>query len=123
MPKDFMTINPVAARKLAERGSGPLVARATETVAMHARILAPGSMKTKIRVVVSPTAGGLGMVISEHPATTFVLYGTKAHPISAKPGGVLRFKWKGKIWYLRHVWHPEVKPNNFLEKALLASRV
>lgn len=119
-----MTINPAAAKKLAMKSSVPLVARATETVAMHARAMAPGSMKTKIRVIVSATGGGLGIIMSEHPATTFVIYKTAPHEIKAKPGHYLKFKINGKDIYRRKVWHPgNQHPNNFLAKALLAARV
>jgi hypothetical protein len=123
MAKDFLTINPVAARQLAERSSGPLVAQATEKIAMAARLKAPGSMKEKIRVAVSPTGGGLGMVISEHPATMFVLYGTQPHVIVARKGGRLKFTIGNEDLFRSKVNHPGTKANNFLLDALIASKI
>ena len=118
-----MTINPAAARRLAEGSSRTLVARTTEKVATAARIMAPGSMKTKIRVIISPAGGGLGIIVSEHPATTFVIYKTRAHEIKAKQGKMLKFTINGEDFYRRKVWHPgNQHPNNFLLKALEASR-
>jgi hypothetical protein len=124
MAKDFLTINPVAARQLAERGSKTLVLQATEKIAMAARLKAPGSMKEKIRVAVSATGGGLGMVISEHPATMFVLYGTQPHVIVAKKGGRLKFTvGGGEELFRSKVNHPGTKANNFLLDALMASKI
>jgi hypothetical protein len=121
MPADFITVNPSAMRGLMRRSPAPLVVKTTEQVAMLARSMAPGSMKTKIRA--HPSAG-LGLVISDHPATTFVIYKTKPHWIKArKPGGKLRFKYNGEYIYPRKVWHPgNQHPNNFLLKALEAAK-
>jgi hypothetical protein len=118
---EFITINPTAAQRLAVTSSIPYTARITERVAMHARLLAPGSMKQKIRAVSLPGPSPIGLVISDHPATTYVLHGTKAHKIyPKKPGGVLVFNQRGggsKI-FARVVNHPGTKANNFLMKAL-----
>lgn len=121
MPKDFLVIDPRKAELLARRASVALVVKTTERVAMAARVLAPGSMKTKIRAVPS---SGIGLVISDHHATTFVIYKTKPHWIRAKrSGGKLKFKYNGEFVYPRKVWHPgNQHPNNFLLKALEASK-
>lgn len=121
MPKDFITVNPARMRNLMERSSATLVVRTTERVAMAARAMAPGSMKTKIRALPS---SGLGLVISDHHATTFVIYKTKPHWIRAKkPGGRLKFKYNGEFVYPRKVWHPgNQHPNNFLLKALESAK-
>jgi hypothetical protein len=121
MPADFVTVDPRRAELLARRASKVLVIQTTERVAMAARAMAPGSMKLKIRAIPS---SGIGLVISDHPATTFVIYKTKPHWISArKPGGKLRFKYNGEFIYPRKVWHPgNQHPNNFLLKALEASK-
>jgi hypothetical protein len=122
MAKDFVTVDPRLARKLAERASAEMVVLTTNRVAAIARITAPGSMKTKIRVVITPTAGGMGMIISEHPATTFVIHGTKPHVIVARRKKMLKFKVNGKDVFARRVNHPGNQPNNFLLKAMLAAR-
>lgn len=121
MPKDFVTVDPRKGRLLAERSAVTSVARTTEAVAMVARALAPGSMKEHIRAV--PSAG-IGLVISDHPATTFVIYKTRPHTIRPKkPGGVLRFKMNGRTVFAKLVHHPgNQHPNNFLLKALEASK-
>lgn len=120
MPADFLTINPSTARRMAERSSTPYVNRLTERVAIHARLLAPGSMKQKIRVIPAGGIHPIGIIVSDHPATTFVIYGTKPHDIRPKAGGVLVFTPRGgggKI-FTRLVHHPGYKGNNFLQKAL-----
>jgi hypothetical protein len=125
MPKDFLTINPLAARALAERSSALAVTRATNKVALVVRMTAPGTMKQHIRVILSPAGGGLGIIVSEHPATTFVIYKTRAHWITPKkPGGMLKFQMNGEDVYRRKVWHPgNQHPNNFLLKALEGPRI
>lgn len=121
MAKDFITVNPSKMNALRGRASVDLVVKTTYKVSAIAKILAPGSMKEHIRTV--PSAG-LGLVISDHPATTFVIYKTQAHRITAKKkGGMLRFTINGEIMFRRSVWHPgNQHPNNFLLKALEASK-
>lgn len=119
---EFLVINPVATRRLAERSAGPTIARKAEMVAARARVLAPGSMKEKIRAVGGAGPSPIGIVVCDHPAALFVLKGTKAHDISAKPGGVLVFTVKGsktKV-FATIVHHKETKANNFLLKALMS---
>jgi hypothetical protein len=122
MAGDFVTINPAAVRRLREKASREMVAKITYKTAAIAKITAPGTMKQHIRVTVSPMAGGLGIVISDHPATHFVLHGTKPHVIVARNKKMLRFVVSGKVVYARMVHHPGTKANNFLMKAMLASR-
>ena len=118
---EFLTINPASARQLATQSAGPYIATLTERVAMHARLLAPGSMKSQIRAIHTGGPSPLGLVVSDHPASIFVLQGTRAHKIyPRKPGGFLVFTPKGggdKV-FARVVSHPGTKPNNFLLKAL-----
>lgn len=117
---DFLVINPSQARRLAERSAAPYVNRLTERVAMHARLLAPGSMKQKIRVIPAIGPSAVGIVVSDHPATIFVIGGTKPHDIRPRGGGVLVFvpKAGGNKVFTKLVHHPGTKANNFLLKAL-----
>jgi hypothetical protein len=120
MPGDFLTINPTAAQNMARRQSVAYVAKITERVALHARILAPGTMKQKIRTVPPGGVNPIGIIVSDHPATIFVIHGTKPHDIRPKPGGVLVFAPKGgggKI-FAKIVHHPGTRANNFLLRAL-----
>ncbi len=121
MPADFLTVDPRRAELLARRASKALVVQTTERVAALARTMAPGTMKEQIRAFPS---SGIGLVISDHPATTFVIYKTDAHWIRAKKkGGKLRFTMNGEVMYRRKVWHPgNQHPNNFLLKALEAAK-
>lgn len=121
MPADFVTVNPARMNALRGRASAVLVVQTTEKVAMLARTMAPGTMKEHIRSV--PSAG-LGLVISDHPATTFVIYKTRPHVIyPRKKGGRLKFKINGQDVFARKVNHPgNQHPNNFLLKALAASK-
>lgn len=118
---DFLIVSPAAARGLASKAALPLVRATTEAVAMRARLLAPGSMKDHIRTVVLPSAVPKGLVISDHPATIFVLYGTKKHTVRPKKGKFLVFTPKGsgkKVFTPHPVVIPARKANNFLLKAL-----
>ena len=118
--QQFLVINPQATRTLAQQSAGPYIATLTERVAMHARLLAPGSMKTEIRAIHTGGPAPLGLVVSDHPASIFVIRGTKAHMIRPKkPGGVLVFTpTGGQKVFVRFVKHPGTKPNDFLTKAL-----
>lgn len=121
--QQFITINPAATRTLATQSAGPYVAALTEKVAMRARALAPGSMKTKIRAIHTGGPAPLGIVVSDHPASVFVIKGTKKHDIRSKrPGGFLKFTPNsgGDAVFARVVHHPGNKPNDFLTKALLS---
>jgi len=124
MAKDFMTIDRRALGGLAARGAAAIVAEVTTRTATIARTTAPGSMKHAIRPIITGGANPLGIVMCDHPAANFVLHGTKAHWISPKAGGVLRFEIGGEIVFTRKpVWHKATKPNNFLLKALEAAKM
>lgn len=118
---EFLTINATAAQRLATRSSRPMVARTTEMVARHARLIAPGSMKSHIRAIAGSGVTPIGIVVCDHHAAMFVIHGTKPHIIRPRsPGGTLRFKPKGGGNYVfaKVVHHPGTEANNFLLKAL-----
>jgi len=124
MAKDFLTIDPKRANVLARKGSAIIVRRITEKTALIAAAKAPGSMKDKIRPVITGGGNPLGIVMVDHPAASFVLQGTKPHEIvPRKRGGVLRFEVGGVIVYTKKVWHPGTKANNFLWEALVSARM
>lgn len=118
---EFLTINATAAQRMAAKRSREYVDKMTRRVAQHARILAPGSMKQQIRAITGSGVNPIGIVICDHPASVFVIRGTKPHTIyPRKSGGTLRFKPKGSGNYAfaKVVHHPGTKPNDFLTKAL-----
>lgn len=120
---DFLTIDRQKLDLVARKGSAALVRAITLRTAQIAATTAPGSMKQKVRPIFLGTkANPVGIVMVDHPAAHFVLVGTKEHDIVAKPGGVLRFKWKGSVVYFKKVHHPETDANNFLLKAMLAAK-
>lgn len=125
MAKDFLTIDRRKLDNLARRGSGVVVARVTRRTATIAAGLAPGSMKTKIRPIITGGANPLGIVMVDHPAASFVLNGTKAHWVKAtKPHGLLVFEIGGeKVFTKKPVWIPAREANNFLMKAMTAARM
>jgi hypothetical protein len=87
--------------------------------------LAPGSMKFGIRSQIQRGPGGdfRGVVKSTHPASIYVLNGTRPHRIfPRRPGGVLRFDVGGRVVYARYVNHPGTRANNFLLEALRQAR-
>lgn len=100
--------------------------RRVRRVEAEARRLAPGSMGqgTNITSQIRSGPGGefRGVINSRHPATLYVLYGTRPHRIEPRrPGGVLRFMVDGRVVYARYVNHPGTKPNNWLREALRAA--
>ena len=85
---------------------------------------APGSVKQGIRVRIERGPGGefRGRVISTHPASIYLVNGTRPHMIfPRRPGGVLRFTVGGRVVYARYVSHPGTQPNDYLRAALRAA--
>jgi hypothetical protein len=118
---DFLTIDQRKLRELAGRGSGLMVRDITLRTAAIASTTAPGSMKEKIRPILSGTKNApFGIVMVDHPAAGFVMNGTSEHDIVAK-GGALKFKWQGRTVYFKKVHHPGTKANPFLWKAMIAA--
>ena len=94
-----------------------LVTRARR-VQRNARAMAPGRIGKKVNAVV---VGKHVRIESTHPATMYVIKGTKAHwiPRGGRPGPkVLKFIVGGRTRFARVVWHPGTKKNDFLTKAL-----
>ncbi|MEU2487026.1 hypothetical protein ABZ593_20760 [Streptomyces sp. NPDC012617] len=103
------------ARKLGER---------TQRTAGIAEREAPGSMGRYITwKVVDGPRGLQGVIICDHPATRFVLDGTRPHIIRPrKRNGVLRFEVRGQVVYSAYVRHPGTRANDFLGRALRMGR-
>jgi len=97
--------------------------RRVERVQAAAQRLAPGSMGNGIRTSLRYTHDGpVGTITSTHPATIYVVNGTRPHIIRPKrAGGVLRFEIGGRVVYARYVSHPGTRPNGFLIEALRAA--
>lgn len=120
----FLTIDRRKLELTARQGSAVQVRRITERTAVRAAALAPGKMKTAVRPIITGGANPLGIVMVDHKAAHFVLYGTRPHKIyPRRKGGVLRFTVGGTVVFARVVNHPGTKPNNFLMKALMESRI
>ncbi|MGC0418412.1 hypothetical protein [Embleya sp. AB8] len=101
-------------RKLAER---------TQRVARIAERTAPGSMGGYISWKTMEGPGGLqGVVLCDHPATLYVLNGTRPHIIRPRRAKALRFAVGGRIVFAQVVHHPGTRPNNFLGRALREGR-
>lgn len=106
--------NGIVARRLRAR---------TEKVAAIARAEAPGSMGEGIVTRIEPVPKGLaGVITSTHPASVFVLGGTKRHRIRARRAKYLRFEVGGEVLFRKEVMHPGTKANNFLRRALELGR-
>jgi hypothetical protein len=98
--------------------------RRVRRVEAEAIRLAPGSMKLGIRVSIQrgPDGDFRGVIRSTHPASIYVLNGTRPHMIfPRRPGGVLRFTVGGRVVYARYVNHPGTKAQPFLQQALRAA--
>ncbi|QKW06929.1 hypothetical protein HUT18_11525 [Streptomyces sp. NA04227] len=113
------------ARALNARGgiAERILARRTRRVADIARREAPGRMGSYIDWKVQPGARGLeGVIVCDHPATLFVLYGTRPHIIRPRRAKALRFDAGGRTVFAAVVHHPGTRPNDFLGRALRAGR-
>jgi hypothetical protein len=84
-------------------------------VQRNARRMAPGSMGRKVNAVI---VGRHVRVESTHPATLYVIKGTRPHRILPRNRTVLKFNVKGRTVFARAVNHPGTKKNDFLTKAL-----
>lgn len=93
--------------------------RRTERVADRARQLAPGSMGRYITTEIGQGPRGLsGSVISNHPATVYVVNGTRPHIIRPRRAKALRFQMDGRTVFAKIVHHPGTSANNFLLRSL-----
>ena len=110
--------NPAAPAQLEAEVLKLLVKRA-RMVQRDARRMAPGRMGRKVNAVI---VGKHVRVESTHPATLYVIKGTRPHYIrkgkvwQGRP--VLKFTVGGRTVFARWVHHPGTKPNDFLTKAL-----
>lgn len=94
------------------------VRRAEET----ARRLAPGSMPRGISSRIERDGREIaGYITSAHPATIFVVSGTRPHVIRPVRAQALRFTVGGRVVYAKIVHHPGTRPNDFLTRALRAA--
>lgn len=119
---DFLSIDRRKLRDLGGRGSGLMVREITTRAAAIASTTAPGSMKQKVRPIISGSKNNpFGIIMVDHPAATFVINGTKPHDIFPKNKKVLRFTVGNTVIYSKKVSHPGTKPNNFLWKAVLTA--
>jgi len=91
------------------------IARAEE----RARQLAPGSMSRQITSRITRERDEItGYVISNHPATIYVVSGTRPHVIRPVRAQALRFQVGGRTVFAKIVYHPGTRANNFLLDAL-----
>lgn len=99
--------------------------RRVRRVEAEARRRAPGSMGqgNNITVAIRPGPGGdfQGVINSRHPASLYVLGGTRPHVIRPVRARALRFEMGGRTVYARVVMHPGTQPNRFLQEALRAA--
>ena len=97
--------------------------RRVRRVEEEAKRRAPGSMGRHISAQIRSGPGGdfQGVINSRHPATLYVIGGTRPHVIRPVRARALRFTVGGSTVYAKVVMHPGTKPNNFLREALRAA--
>lgn len=98
--------------------------RLVEQITEDARRYAPvdtGELRSKI--VWYRAGDGAWRVHSQAWHTLWVEYPTRPHVITARPGGVLRFRVGGRVVYARQVRHPGTAAQPFLRPALFQERV
>ncbi|MFF5968283.1 hypothetical protein ACFY64_32075 [Streptomyces collinus] len=62
-----------------------------------------------------------GVITCGHPATRFVLDGTRPHIIRPRRARALRFV-DGRVVFAAYARHPGTRPNPFLQRALRLGR-
>jgi hypothetical protein len=95
--------------------------RRVQRVEREAIRRAPGSVGRGIRASIQRGPGGefRGVIRSTHPASIYLVNGTRPHRIfPRRPGGVLRFTVGGRVVYARYVNHPGTRPDTYLQDAL-----
>lgn len=107
-------LNP-AAPALIDKASLDLLIKRARRVQRNARRMAPGKMGRKVNAVV---VGKHVRIESSHPATMYVIKGTRPHQIRPRTRQVLKFSVKGSTVFARVVNHPGTEKNDFLTKAL-----
>jgi hypothetical protein len=106
--------NPAAPAQLEQAAMNLLIKKA-RAVQREARRMAPGRMGRKVNAVI---VGKHVRVESTHPATLYVIKGTRPHVIRPRVRKSLKFKIGGRTVFARVVHHPGTKKNDFLTKAL-----
>jgi hypothetical protein len=96
--------------------------RRVRRVEAEAKRRAPGSMGDGIRVAIRSSGGDFqGVITSTHPATIYVVGGTRPHIIRPVRARALRFTVDGRVVYAMIVHHPGTRPNDFLAASLRAA--
>ncbi|MFD9422310.1 MULTISPECIES: hypothetical protein [unclassified Streptomyces] len=97
--------------RLLRRRAAPVVRRAEQ--------LAPGSMARGITLRVEGTGREMQAIItSTHPASLYVINGTRPHVIRPRRARALRFQAGGRTVFAARVNHPGNAANNFLARAV-----
>jgi len=68
------------------------------------------------RSITSGVTSGSGFV-QAGGASRFLEFGTRAHEIEGRRGGMLRFQMNGATMFRRRVWHPGTAPRPFMADA------
>lgn len=99
-----------------------LLRRRADRVAARARVLGArhGSMGRYVQdPVISGSGRGLtAVIVCTHPATQYVLFGTRPHLIRPRRARALRFEVEGRVVFAQLVRHPGNRPMNFMAEAL-----
>lgn len=99
--------------------------RRVQRVEAEARRRAPGSMGQGNNITVAirrgPNGDFQGVINSRHPASLYVLGGTRPHVIRPVRARALKFTVGGATVYAKVVMHPGTQPNRFLQEALRAA--
>jgi hypothetical protein len=99
--------------------------RRVQRVEAVVRERAPGSMGdgNNITVAIRRGPGGdfQGVINSRHPATLYVIGGTRPHVIRPVRARALKFTVGSQTVFAKIVMHPGTKPNNFLREGLRAA--
>lgn len=122
-----VVMDQAAVAKMLRSPGGPVgreLLRRGKQAQFLARQLAPKGMRAGISADLDVGPAGVELVLSSsHPATVYVINGTRPHEIRPRRAQTLRFYVGGREVFATVVHHPGTRPNDFLGKALLATRI
>ncbi len=108
---------PITIRRKAVRAGTRIVALRTRETAPDSGRRHKGKLRRSVRYQVKK-GGREGVIQVKNPIAHIVHDGAKGHWIRSRYGGVMAFRLRGRLVVARAVWHPGVRGNPFLTRAM-----
>jgi HK97 gp10 family phage protein len=108
---------PIKIRRKAVRAGTKIVALRTRETAPDSGRAHKGKLRKSIRYQVRK-GGREGVIQVKNRIAHIVHDGAKGHWIRSKYGRFMAFRLRGRLVIARAIWHPGVRPNPFLTRAM-----